>query len=118
MVKRIKMSIPLTDQVKNYPRTMIPVEASFLPGMAQALLDAYQDTVDYEGESYEDALEELSQVLQGRYGPLLQEASWLILDDLGDIAAGVLVCLFQGEPTITYTFTKSPTAGKGTPRSC
>lgn len=113
MVKRIKMSIPLTEQVKNYPTAMIPVDAAYLPGMAEALLDAYQDTVDYEGESYEDALEELSQVLLGRYGPLMQEASWLILDNLGDVAAGVLVCLFQEEPTITYTFTRKTHRRKG-----
>lgn len=105
MPKRIRMSLRLSDENRAFPITFIPAEKKHLYAMAEAVLDAYRDTIDYEGEDLEQTLDELKRVYKGSYGPLMEEASFLLMED-NLVKAGVLVCLYRGEPTITYTFTR------------
>ncbi len=105
MPKRIRMSLRLSDENKEFPVKLVPADEKHLHAIAEAVLDAYQDTIDYEGENLEQTLEELKRVYKGSYGPPIAKPSLLVMDN-GIVKAGVLICLFQGEPTITYTFTR------------
>lgn len=105
MSKRIRMSLRLNDENKEFPVKFVPAQKQHLYAMAEAILDAYQDTIDYEGEDLEQTVDELKRVYKGSYGPLMDEASFLLMDE-GVVKAGVLVCLYRDEPTITYTFTR------------
>ncbi|MBO1263556.1 GNAT family N-acetyltransferase [Proteiniclasticum sp. SCR006] len=105
MPKRIRMSLRLSDDKRDFPITFVPAEKKHLYAMAEAILDAYRDTIDYEGEDLEQTLDELKRVYKGSYGPLMDEASFLLMEE-NLVKAGVLVCLYRGEPTITYTFTR------------
>ena len=105
MPKRIRMSLRLGDENREFPMTFVPAQKKHLYAMAEAVLDAYRDTIDYEGENLEQTLDELKRVYKGSYGPLMEEASFLLMEE-DVVRAGVLVCLYRGEPTITYTFTR------------
>lgn len=105
MPKRIRMSLRLSDEPMVFPDKLVPAEISYLDAMADAFLDAYKDTVDYEGETFDQTVDEIRRVYQGSYGPFMQDSSFLFMED-GMVRAGVLVCLYREEPTITYTFTR------------
>lgn len=105
MTKRIRMCLRLNGDNGTFPETLRHVEIQYLHAMAEAVLDAYRDTVDYEGEDLDQTMDELTRVFNDYYGPLLTEASFLIMEK-EEVKAGVLVCLYRNEPTITYTFTR------------
>ncbi len=105
MPKRIRMSLRLSDEPMVFPEQIVPAEFSYLEVMADAFLDAYRDTVDYEGENLDQTFDEIRRVYKGCYGPFMQDSSFLFIED-GMVRAGVLVCLYRDEPTITYTFTR------------
>jgi ribosomal protein S18 acetylase RimI-like enzyme len=69
------------------------------------MYDAYEGTIDYEGENLSQTIDELKRLFTGSYGPLMEEASYLIMEDKNVVSA-LLTCLYRGEPTITYTFTR------------
>lgn len=105
MPQRIRMSLRLKPEVRNFTLPLVPATEEVLLPMAEALLDAYAGTVDDEHETLEEALEELRRVFRGFYGTFLPQASHLILED-NRVLSGVLTCLYRGEPTITNTFTR------------
>ncbi len=112
MPRRIRMRLDLEDKIRNYNVEITPVTEETIPELAGIMLDAYRDTVDYEGEDLKQTEDELGRVFRGLYGPVLKEASHTIWEN-GEAAASVLVCLFKHEPTITYTFTRKASKRKG-----
>lgn len=80
------------------------VELDDLDKIAWTMLDAYRDTVDYEGETYDETLAELKNVVNDGYGKYLAEASFLI-EHNDEIASAILINLYKGKPLITYVFT-------------
>lgn len=105
MSERIRMNRRIEDEVRNFPFELIPAKEALLNSMAEAMLDAYQGSIDYEGENLQQTVDELKRVFRGSYGPLMEEASYLVME--GDqVLSGLLTCLYRGEPSITYTFTR------------
>jgi len=79
--------------------------------LAELMLDAYLDTIDYEGETIVEAREEVERYFAGR--PLL-ECSWVRVD--GDaVVAALLVSHWvdRGRPIVSYVMTASDRKGKG-----
>lgn len=105
MPKRIRMSLRLSKTEYEFPKKIVPADPAYLDEISSCFLDAYMDTVDYEGEDLEQTKEEIRRVYEGYYGPLMKDASFIYLE--GDtVYAGLLTCLYRGEPHITYTFTR------------
>lgn len=74
---------------------------SDLDGLAGLMLEAYRGTIDFDDETYDDAVTEVQSFFDDK--PSL-EHSYLALD--GDEAASaVLVSIFDGEPFIGYVMT-------------
>ncbi|SFN33666.1 GNAT family N-acetyltransferase [Proteiniclasticum ruminis] len=105
MPKRVRMSLRLSKTDYEFPHEILSAERQYLEEIASCALDAYQDTVDYEGEDLAQTIEEVQRVYAGFYGPLMTEASFIYRED-ETVYAGLLTCLYRGEPTITYTFTR------------
>lgn len=105
MPKRIRMSLRLSKTDYDFPQEILSAEQKYLKEIASCALDAYKDTVDYEGEDLDQTIEEVQRVYEGFYGPFMKEASFIYLED-ETVYAGLLTCLYRGEPTITYTFTR------------
>lgn len=91
---------------------VIPLPTERYKEIGQAFLDAYRDTIDYEGESLDDAIDEVSRVINGGYGPLAVCASGAILVE-GNIAAAVFVSIHNDTPFIPYVITSKEFKGRG-----
>lgn len=105
MPKRIRMSLRLSKTDFEFPDEVIPADLRYLEEIASCALDAYENTIDYEGEDLQQTREEILRVYDGFYGPYMHEASFIYLEE-ETVYAGLLTCLYRGEPTITYTFTR------------
>ena len=78
------------------------------------MLDSYKNTIDYEGETLEDAVSEVSATLNGKYGPFLEECSFLIEDAEKILSACIVVHSDEvGLPLIAYTMTCPGHANQG-----
>ena len=80
--------------------------------LGSVMLDAYKDTIDDEGETLEDAQNEIKSVLEGKYGEFISKVSFLIELD-NKITSAIFINLFEGKPLITYVFTSKKNSGKG-----
>lgn len=85
---------PLDADVRN-------VEPDDLEGLAQLMLDAYRGTVDFDDETYEDAVSEVRSFLDD--DPALDH-SYVVEHD-GTIVSAVLVQILDGDFFIGYVMT-------------
>ncbi|MEX2655126.1 MAG: GNAT family N-acetyltransferase [Acidimicrobiia bacterium] len=82
--------------------TVRTVAPSDLDGLAGLMLDAYRGTIDYEDETFEDAITEVQSFLDAK--PSLAH-SYLAVDG-DEVASAVLVSVYEGEPFIGYVMTR------------
>lgn len=81
------------------------------------MLESYKGTIDYEGETLEDAVAEVRATFNGKYGPLLEHCSFLIedLEEKGHILSATIV-VWSGQmqhPLLAYTMTLPDSAHQG-----
>lgn len=111
-----KQKLKMSYQIKEIPtlgnHKPRRIKESDLEHIAHIMLDAYMDTVDYEGESYEDAYGELKNVVNDGYGKYIENASFLIEQE-GEAASAILINLFREQPLITYIFTAKKYSNQG-----
>lgn len=78
------------------------------PGDAEALgqlmHDSYRGTVDDEGETVEQSVEEIRAALKGKYGELLVGCSFLIEDSSKPVSAA-LTTLWESRPLLAFVMT-------------
>ena len=72
--------------------------------IAKAMLDAYMCTVDQQEDTFEEALCEVENIFNNKYGPLIAEAS-LIIEKEGEVASIILITLYEETPLIIEIFT-------------
>ncbi len=78
-----------------------------------ALMDrAYQGTVDHEGETPEQCIEEMRGTLTGKYGPFLDFASFAIIESSRALSAS-LVTFWKEKPLLAFSMTDPMAQGKG-----
>jgi len=95
-------------------RTAAPADSEAL---AALMLDAYQGTVDYEGESLYDALKEIDRLCSGFYGRFLPDCSF-VLDGEGGISSACLVTMLnEGKsdetPLLAFAMTRKRDQRRG-----
>jgi GNAT superfamily N-acetyltransferase len=90
-------------------RPVLPHDA---PALAQLMLDAYRGTIDDEGETGEEALAEFNAMLDGKYGPWLADASFLVELD-GRLVAASVITLWRDVPMVAQLFTHPDYANRG-----
>lgn len=103
MKVRYEIDLPASPSTAPSPdlavRTVVPTD---LDGLSGLMLDAYRGTIDFEDETYEDAVAEVGTFLDG--DPLL-EHSYLAVDG-EEVASAVLVSEYDGQPFIGYVMTR------------
>jgi hypothetical protein len=77
--------------------------------LAELMLDAYRDTIDYEGEGIDGAKAEIDDYLARK--PML-ESSWVVEDRFSMVAA-ILVASFEDRPLVSYVMTRAAAKGQG-----
>lgn len=73
---------------------------------------SYKDTIDWEGETLEQCTKEMHDTLIGKYGPLISQASFLIIYE-NQIVSAILITEWKGVPLIAYTMTDKKFLGRG-----
>ncbi len=90
-----------------------PPTTDDVPRLAALMLDAYRDTIDYEGEELPDAIEAMEDVLQGE--PRLADSRIAMAGDIA--ASAVLARDYEGAPFISYVITAPAYQRQGICRS-
>jgi ribosomal protein S18 acetylase RimI-like enzyme len=93
-----------------------PVESD-IPALAKLMLEAYLDTVDYEGEDEDDALVQVRKTVSGQSGPFNWQAS-RVIERQSVIACAVLVTRWQDKPFVAFTMTHPDFKRMGLARAC
>ncbi len=82
------------------------------PALARLMDVAYTGTIDHEGETLEQCLAEMRGTIEGKYGQLIKEASFVSLD--GDSGASAsLITLWKGHPLLAFSMTAPEFQGRG-----
>ena len=88
------------------------VRRSDATALAELMLAAYRGTVDDEGETLEDAVAEVEQVLDGSYGPFASDASFVAERDDGLVGAS-LVAIAEPRPLLLYLIVRPDAKRRG-----
>jgi ribosomal protein S18 acetylase RimI-like enzyme len=110
--QRHKMKLRLAEQTfsKTWPcRAISPADA---PALGQLLVEAYRGTVDYEGETVEQATEEVIGMLGSKYGDFMTSSSFLVEVERQPVAA-CLITFWQEAPLVTVLMTHPSYKGQG-----
>ncbi len=87
-----------------------------LSALAALMIDSYMGTIDYDGETLEDALGEIQAYFNGASGEPLLDASWLCFDG-ETLASAILISLWEGHPLVAYVMTAAAYKGQGLGRA-
>ncbi len=114
MPPRYRMKIKLHRQPLAGSWLFRTITESDPEGLGRLMLDAYRGTVDYHGETIEDALEEVDAVLRGDYGPFLKDCSFVIEDEDKLLSASMVVFSDDLEqPLLAFSMTHPEHKRKG-----
>jgi GNAT superfamily N-acetyltransferase len=74
--------------------------------LGSLMLDAYKDTIDYDGEGLEDACSEVKATLNGKYGPFMYKCSFITERD-GRAVSASIITWFKGvnNPFLAFLMT-------------
>ncbi len=85
-------------------------------GLARLLLEAYRGTVHDEGETIEQAFEEIERVFEGEYGPFMASAS-LVVEAEGQLVSAMLLTRWMDRPFVAHALTLPGWQRRGLARS-
>lgn len=97
---RFKMCMKLAPQTytRTWPcRTVTQHDVALIGGL---MLEAYRGTIDYEGETLEEAQAQIQREIDGKYGPLLHNNSFVC--EIDGVARGaIMISCWHGVPLVT-----------------
>ncbi len=116
--KRIVMEIALTPRTPCAGAGLRVVRPDDNEALAILLFAAYRGTIDDEGDSFADALEEIEKTRRGDYGRFLPECSFVI-EEGEYIASACLVSFFEPHdaPLVVFLMTRPEAKRRGLARS-
>lgn len=82
--------------------------------LGRVMYEAYQGTIDYSGETIDEATMEVEETLKGKYGNIIEDAC-LLTEENGQIASAVIFNWFEEKqlPLLTFSMTRASSKGKG-----
>ena len=104
-----------TPPVNNIPLRFREVYKTDLSALAELMIDAYYDTIDYDGETLTDAVSEVQAYFCGQRGglPLLNDSR---LGFIGDVLVSACLASYWDErqkPVIAYVMTQTAYKNSG-----
>ena len=76
------------------------------------MLAAYRDTIDYDGESLEDALFQMRSLFQGKFGPFQDLSSFCIEQD-GRLLSASIITMWENRPLVAFSMTRPESKNQG-----
>jgi GNAT superfamily N-acetyltransferase len=117
MFKRVFMRVELRPPLPIGGPDVRTFEADDVHSLGGLMYRAYLDTVDYEGETPEQAAEAVRQTILGEYGEFLPACSKLVTR-AGSPLSATLITRFADRPFVAFTFTDPEFSGQGLARAC
>lgn len=111
------MRVQLAGAFRSAPDEVRTFESADVPALGDLMYRAYVGTVDYEGETPEQAAAEILRTIQGAYGEFVPGCS-KVLARQGSLLSAALITRFQGRPFVAFAFTDPACAGQGLARAC
>lgn len=93
------------------------MDSADIEALAKLFHEAYVGTVDYEGESEQEALAVVVGTFEGEFGPFVAEASMLI-ERSGVPVSAAFVTMFRGKPLLAFAVTSPDHKGQGLCQAC
>ena len=106
-LKEVKINIRNTDEIMW--RIPSPDDKQIL---ADHMLDAYRNTIDYDGETIDDAMNEVESYFSGRTGPAWLESSWLAFEEK-QLVCAALVSFWNDRKVPLFAYVMTAAAAKG-----
>lgn len=104
------------DSLRPPPRTPVATRVitdERFPSIAELMVEAYTATIDFEDDTVDDALRELSVAAAGEYGEPLRQ-HWLeVVRDDGSPCAAIICTRLSGIPFVSFTFTSHRDTRRG-----
>ena len=117
MSKRAFMRVELVPPVQEAGSDVRMFESGDVLDLGGLMYRAYLDTVDYEGETPEQATAEIHKTIQGEYGEFNPTCS-KVVERAGLLWSATLITRFQDRPFVAFTFTEPRFSGQGLARKC
>jgi GNAT superfamily N-acetyltransferase len=74
--------------------------------LGRLMLAAYRGTVDYQGETLQEAISEMEETLDGKYGPLLEKCSFVIEKSERIVSASIVTLWTDANlPLLAFSMT-------------
>ena len=93
--------------------TIAKIQDADLPAVAHLMVDGYRGTIDFEGETDDDALDELRGAVAGGNGETIRDAWLMARTAEGEPAAALATVRWLGMPFISYVFTAASQKRRG-----
>ncbi|WP_459477862.1 GNAT family N-acetyltransferase [Clostridium saccharoperbutylacetonicum] len=104
MSKRVGMIYKLMPQEVEEIYAFDKISSDDIHGLSVSMLEAFKDTVDFNGETLEELNKEIHSVVESAFGTFIPYASFQIKQN-GEIAAVILVSLYKDRPFVSELFT-------------
>lgn len=109
---REQMVLQLTEQEIGGSWAARPITLADTAALGTLMYEANVGTIDYEGETRAEALTEIQGTFDGKYGPLLDQCSYVMPQ--GDrLVSACIVTLFANRPLVTFLMTHPDVRGQG-----
>ena len=114
MPDRIKMNLRLKKQSFDNVWQYRTILKSDVHSLGVLMLEAYQGTIDYEGETLQDAVSEVQATIDGKYGLFLNECSFLIEEGERILSACMVTWSERMQlPLLAYSMTHPAVKNQG-----
>jgi len=88
------------------------LSASDTDSLASLMLAAYRDTIDYDGETLEDALFQMRSLFQGKFGTFQDLSSFGIEED-GRLSSVIIITIWETRPLVAFSMTRPESKNLG-----
>lgn len=117
MRERVRMRVLLSAGGAGPAAGIRPFTPTDVVPLGALMLRAYRGGVDDEGETEDDAIEEVRRTVAGAYGRFVPECS-MVREHDGQPIAAVLVTRHEGRPFVAFTFTDPRFVNRGHAAAC
>lgn len=117
MSSRAFMKVQLRKAVYQMTTDIRQFKSTDVIALGCLMYRAYLNTVDYDGETEEQAIEEVKKTVNGDYGEFLPACSTVTVSD-GTPVSATLVTRFQARPFIAFSFTDPLFQRRGFAKGC
>lgn len=114
--KRRKMIYKLMPQISEGNYEFESINEADVKELSKIMLDTLKDTCEDKGETLEDIINEIVEVISGSFAPFISDASYQIKDK-GEIISAIMISYYKGYPLISEIFTSKKYQGLGLAKS-